>query len=184
MAIRSHGWRRCAEVRARCSVKNGNPVTMEPPFERLLARLADANVRFVLVGGLAVALNGYVRLTEDVDILIEPSEPNVRRLLECLADFGEGFARELSVGDFSDEEGAIRIVEEAEHCQLDIFTRMTGLHYADIASDAVRTGIGGREIRHASKAALIRLKSASVREKDRLDVAALQRLEQDPRAFD
>ena len=58
---------------------------MEPSFERLLARLAVANVRFVLVGGLAVALNGYVRLTEDVDILLEPSEPNVRRLLECLA---------------------------------------------------------------------------------------------------
>ena len=157
---------------------------METSFEKLLARLADANVRFVLVGGLAVALNGYVRLTEDVDILIEPSELNVRRLLECLADFGEGFARELSVGDFSDEEGAIRIVEEAEHCQLDIFTRMTGLHYADIAGDAVRSSIGGHEILYASKVALIRLKSASVREKDRLDVAALQRLEQDPHALD
>lgn len=157
---------------------------MEPSFEKLLARLADANVRFVLVGGLAVALNGYVRLTEDVDILLEPSEPNVRRLLDCLADFGEGFARELSAGDFSDEEGAIRIVEESEQCQLDIFTRMTGLRYADIAGDAVRSSIGGREILHASKAALIRLKSASVREKDRLDVTALQRLEQDPRAFD
>ena len=157
---------------------------MEPSFEKLLARLADANVRFVLVGGLAVALNGYVRLTEDVDILLEPSEPNVRNLLECLADFGEGFARELSLADFADEEGAIRIVEEAEHCQLDVFTRMTGLRYADLVSDAIRSSIGGREILHASKAALIRLKSASVREKDRLDVAALQRLEQDPRAFD
>ena len=61
---------------------------------------------------------------------------------------------------------------------------MIGLRYADLVSDAVRSGIGGREILHASKAALIRLKSASVREKDRLDVAALQRLEQDPRAFD
>ena len=86
---------------------------MEPSFEKLLARLADADVRFVLVGGLAVALNGSVRLTEAVDILLEPSEPNVRRLLECLADFGEGFARELSLADFADEEGAIRIVEEA-----------------------------------------------------------------------
>ncbi len=157
---------------------------MEPSFEKLLARLAERNVRFVLVGGLAVALNGYVRLTEDVDILLEPSEPNIGRLLACLADFGEGFARELSVGDFSDEEGAIRIVEETEHCQLDIFTRMTGLRYADVAGDAVRTGIGGREILHASKAMLIRLKSASVREKDRLDVTALRRLDEDPHAFD
>lgn len=41
---------------------------MEPSFEKLLAALADGEIRFLLVGGLAVALNGYVRLTEDVDI--------------------------------------------------------------------------------------------------------------------
>ena len=157
---------------------------MEPSFEKLLVRLADAGVQFVLVGGLAVALNGYVRLTEDVDILIEPSEPNVRRLLECLSDFGEGFARELNVADFPDEEGAVRIVEEVEQCQLDVFTRMTGLRFADLAVDAVRFSMGGREILHASKAALVRLKSGSVRDKDRLDVAALRRLEDDPHAFD
>lgn len=157
---------------------------MEPPFERLLARLAEAGVHFVLVGGLAVALNGYVRLTEDVDILVEPSGANVRRLLDCLADFGEGFARELNPGDFSDEEGAVRIVEETEQCQIDIFTRMAGHRYVDIVADAVRCSVGARKILHASRAALIRLKSASVREKDRLDVAALRRLEEDPRAFD
>lgn len=52
---------------------------MEPSFEKLLAALADGEVRFILVGGLAVALNGYVRLTEDVDILLDTEEENVRR---------------------------------------------------------------------------------------------------------
>ena len=87
---------------------------MEPTFERLLELLADGEVHFVLVGGVAVTLHGYVRLTEDVDILIEPSAANVQRLLDCLANYGEGFAQELSVADFGDEEGAIRIVEESE----------------------------------------------------------------------
>ncbi len=40
---------------------------MEPSFEKLLALLADAGVQFVLVGGVAVTLHGYTRLTEDVD---------------------------------------------------------------------------------------------------------------------
>jgi acylphosphatase len=141
-------------------------------------------VRFILVGGLAVALHGYVRLTEDVDILLESSEENVRRFLACLSTFGEGFAREISPADFTDEEGAIRIVEESEQCQIDAFTRMTGLRYADLAADALTHEIGGSAIPYASKSALIRLKAASVREKDRLDVSALRRLEQDLHAFD
>ena len=169
---------------ARSSAKSGSPAMMEPSFEKLLARLAESGVRFILVGGLAVALHGYVRLTEDVDILLDSSDENLRRFLACLADFGEGFARELSVADFTDEEGAIRIVEESEHCQIDVFTRMTGLHYADLADDALSHAFGGLTLLYASKAALIRLKSASVREKDRLDVSALRRLEKDPRAFD
>ena len=157
---------------------------MEPTFAKLLARLAEAEVRFLVVGGVAVVLNGYVRLTEDVDILIEDSAANIERLLDSLAGYGEGFARELSVGDFSDEEGAIRIVEETEQCEIDIFTRMTGLRYADLIGDAPSFVLHGHSFRYASKATLIRLKSRSVREKDQMDVAALTKLQQDPRAFD
>jgi hypothetical protein len=158
---------------------------MEPSFEKLLARLADAEVRFVVVGGVAVTLHGYVRLTEDVDVLVEQSPENIARLLAALADYGEGFARELTVADFADEEGAIRIVEETEQSQLDVFTRMRGLRFADVIGDAATFELsGGRAIRYASKPTLIRLKGSSVRDKDRLDVAALQRLVEDPRAFD
>jgi len=116
-------------------------------------------------------------------VLIESSEENVRRFLACLSNFGEGYARELSAADFTDEEGAIRVVEESEHCQLDVFTRMAGLRYGDLERDALRHTIGRHTFFYASKSALIRLKSASVREKDHLDVLALRRLEQDPNAF-
>lgn len=147
---------------------------MDTPFEKLLVRLVDHGVQFIV----AVALQGYLRSTEDVDVLIEAGRENVSRLLEALADYGEGFARELTPDDFTDEEGAIRIVEESEFCQIDIFTRMTGLHYADLLPDAGTLDLNGCPIRYASKASLIRLKSSSVREKDRLDVMALQRLDQ------
>jgi len=100
---------------------------MEPTFEKLLVILAEAGVEFVVVGGVAVTLHGYVRLTEDVDILIEPSSANIQRFLDSLADYGEGFARELSLEDFTDEEGAIRIVEETELSQIEVFTRRSGL---------------------------------------------------------
>lgn len=160
------------------------PPTMEPSFAKLLVRLADAGVQFVVVGGMAVTLHGYVRLTEDVNLLIARTPENIARLLGTLADYGEGFARELSADDFADEEGAIRIVEETEQSQLDIFTRMTGQRFDDLIADASEFALSGRIIPYASKAALIRLKSASARDKDRLDVAALRQLLDNPRAFD
>jgi len=128
-----------------------------------LALLAEAGVQFIVVGGVAVTLNSYVRLTEDVDLLLEPSQQNIGRFLATMSGYGEGFARELSSKDFTDEEGAIRIVEETEQCQVDVFTRMSGQHYDDLLVDAETLRTGGREVRYASRNALIRLKERSVR---------------------
>ena len=157
---------------------------MEPSFAKLLVLLADAEVKFVLVGGLAVTLQGYVRFTEDVDMLIDSSESNIGKLLERLKNYGEGFARELSVDDFTEEEGAIRIIEETEQCQIDLFTRMSGRSYADVITDADTFPLDGRKIRYASKSSLIQWKEKSVREKDRLDALALRELLSNPQAFD
>jgi len=152
---------------------------MEASFEKLLVRLARAEVRFVVVDGIAVSLQGYVRLTEDVDILIDCEKGNVLRLLDSLADYGEGFAREFSLEDFEPLEGALRLIEETEGCQLDIFTVMAGKSYLDLAEDAEVFEVQGLEILYASKKSLIELKRNTVREKDKLDVQALRNLAED-----
>ena len=157
---------------------------MEPSFAKLLVRLADAGVEFVLLGGLAVTLQGYVRFTEDVDMLIASSHRNINLLLATLENWGEGFARQLSVDDFTDEEGAIRIVEEVEQCQLNLFTRMSGRMYDDVTKDADIFLLDGRKIRFASKSSLIGWKENSDREKDRLDAMVLRELQENPKAFD
>ena len=147
---------------------------METPYEKLLAKLARADVRFVIVGGVAVALNGFLRTTEDVDILIESSADNVMRLLNALGNFGEGHARELSRTDFSDSEGAIRIIEDFP---LDVFTIMRGNRYADLIGATKSTRIGDVDVRYLSADALIALKSDSQRDQDRIDVSALRSLQ-------
>lgn len=164
---------------------HGSPLaTMEPTFEKLLVLLAEGRVDFVLVGGVAVTLHGYMRLTEDVDIIVDAAPDNLTRLLQALSTYGQGFAAELSLEDFADEEGAIRIVEETESNQIDIFTRMSGLYYKDFVTDADTLQLSDHEIHFASKAALIHLKGQSSREKDILDVAALKKLMDNPNAFD
>jgi hypothetical protein len=60
----------------------------EAAFDELLGRLVAADVRFVLVGGLAVNAWGVVRGTKDVDIVVDPDPPNLDRLARLAADLG------------------------------------------------------------------------------------------------
>src|SRR5688572_25749827 len=92
-------------------------------FGNLLVDLARSKVDFAVVGGLAVIFNGYDRLTLDVHILINHSPENVGKLLGCLRNWGEGWARELKIEDFVPQEGSIRVMEDFD---LDIFTQMRG----------------------------------------------------------
>jgi hypothetical protein len=149
---------------------------MDTPYEKLLAKLARADVKFIIVGGVAVALNGFVRATEDVGILIDSSAENVARLLDNLRNFGEGHARELSPADFSDSEGAVRIIEDFP---LDVFTVMRGKRYADLIGFTKSTRIDDVDVRYLNAAALISLKSDSQRDQDRIDVSALRSLQEE-----
>jgi len=142
-------------------------------FERLLVDLARARVDFAVVGGVAVSLNGFVRATDHVDILVQEASENVRKLLDCLAHWGEGWARELRVEDFLPQEGSIRVIEEFD---LDIFTRMRGKSLEDFRPRLRRIETGGVFIAYLAPEDLIFLKERSWREKDQLDVSALRKI--------
>lgn len=149
---------------------------MTSAFEKLLADLSEASVDYILVGGLAVAFCGYVRATEDVDLLIRVDEENLQRLLNVLADFGEGAATELRVEDFTLEEGAIRVVEEFP---LDIFTLMSGYRYEDLKSMTETRRVNDHTVRHLNVEGLLMLKEESLRSKDQTDVQALRRIQEE-----
>jgi hypothetical protein len=144
---------------------------MPDTFESLLVKLSRAGVDYLVAGGVAVCLNGFVRTTQDLDLLVEASPANLRRLLACLSTFGEGFARELSPEDFPMEEGAVRVNEDFS---VDLFTLMRSRSFADFVGTARRLEIQDIVVRYLAPESLIELKSASVREKDQLDVAALR----------
>lgn len=59
-----------------------------PAFDQLLRRLAEADVRFVLIGGLALNAWGVVRGTKDVDIVADPDPENLRQLAELAEAIG------------------------------------------------------------------------------------------------
>jgi acylphosphatase len=142
-------------------------------FGSLLVALARAEVDFATVGGVAVSLNGFIRATEDVDILVHNSPENLRKLLDCLKNWGEGWARELKVEDFAVEEGSIRVIEDFD---LDIFVKMRGKTLNDFRPTLRFFESEGVRISYLSPEDLIFLKGGSWREKDQIDVAAMKEI--------
>lgn len=143
-------------------------------FEKLLADLARADVDFCVVGGLAAALNGFVRFTEDVDILVHPARPNLERMLTVLRGWGEGWARELTPEDFTVQEGSVRVAES--EFDLDIFVQMLGKTLDDFRPRLRHFESDGVRIPYLAPEDLILLKEGSGREKDRWDVAAMREI--------
>ncbi|MBM3838498.1 MAG: hypothetical protein FJ398_11135 [Verrucomicrobia bacterium] len=140
-------------------------------FGKLLVDLAKCQIDFTVVGGLAVIFNGYDRLTLDADVLVDDAPANLERLLDCLSHWGEGWARELTLEDFAPKEGSIRVMEEFD---LDIFTRMRGKSWKDFQPRFRHLEVGDARIPYLHPLDLIFLKQGSWREKDKLDVLAMQ----------
>jgi len=65
-------------------------IELSRDWTEFLSALIGRRVRFVLVGGHAVAGHGEPRLTEDLDVFVEPTSANARRLRDALEDFGFG----------------------------------------------------------------------------------------------
>jgi predicted nucleotidyltransferase len=60
----------------------------EPAFDELLRRLAEANVEFVVVGGLAMSAWGVVRGTKGVDVVVAPDVENLKKVAEVAVAAG------------------------------------------------------------------------------------------------
>lgn len=140
-------------------------------FGKLLADLAKSGVDFAVVGGMAVIFNGYHRVTDDLDIIVADGPENIRKLLQVLSSWGEGWAKELKAEEFAPAEGSIRVMEDFD---LDIFTRMRGNSLEDFRPQLREWNYEGATIKYLAPADLISLKQHSWRDKDRFDVVAMQ----------
>jgi hypothetical protein len=109
-------------------------VELNRDWSEFLCALIAHRVRFVLVGGHAVAGHGEPRLTEDLDVFVEPTLANARRLRDALVDFGFGNiappAEELAIPD--------RIVMLGRKpWRIDVLTGIDGVTFAEVWASRV-----------------------------------------------
>lgn len=136
---------------------------------RVVTLLEEEGVEYALIGGYAPALQGIVRLTEDIDILVEPTADNAARWVRALAKLPDGAAREL-IGDntLHDEPYAIRINDEFT---IDVMNSASGLSWGELLP--YRTRIEGVNV--TSLAGLLRMKEHG-RLKDQADAEAIRKV--------
>jgi hypothetical protein len=140
---------------------------------KLLDRFAKEQVKYVLVGGHAVRLNGYVRGTEDIDILLPSSIENGRkviRALDYLASSSELDPTWFEVN--SKEPDNIRVWDEVV---IDLLFTANGESYESLQSNIREIEVEGTPVRVLDIAGLLKTKT-DYREKDILDKAVLRRI--------
>ena len=155
--------------------------------ERMLSALADAEVRYILIGGMAAVLHGDVGVTVDIDVVPERTEENLERLAAALRGLGartrtegepDGLAFDCSTEFFRNLSPDSIVNMTTAAGDLDVTFCPSGTSgFADLKRDAIDIEAADRlHILVASLEDVIRSKEAAGREKDRLALPRLRRL--------
>ena len=150
----------------------------------LFATLADHGVDYVLIGGLAAVLHGPTAMTNDADIVPEPSPANLERLAAAL----RALDARLRVPETPDGVpfdphpallGSMRTLNLTTRCgDLDLAAEPDGIDdRAGFVERAVLYDIAGQRVRVAALADIIRSKEAAGRPKDHATLPILRALE-------
>lgn len=135
-----------------------------PPLLRVCQLLNEAGAEYLIAGAQACILHGLVRTTEDVDILIEPTEANCQRVIEGLAKLEDGAAAQLTPKDLLENV----VVKVADEVEVDVSTRAWKVAYADAIGTARTVVVEGIRIPYLSLDMLIASKE-TYREQDAWD---------------
>lgn len=143
----------------------------QSPVLHVCSLLNGEGALYLIIGGQAVILHGIIRATEDVDILIESSEENCKRVLAALSKLKDGAAKQLTPSELQ-QNVVVKIADEVE---VDVSTHAWKVSFNDAAKDAREIVIDGIRVPYLGLDSLIASKE-TYREKDALDLSQLRHL--------
>jgi hypothetical protein len=144
-----------------------------PELEDLLSLCKALNaegVRYVLIGGFAVILHGFVRATKDIDLLIDASVDNVQRLKRAMAILPDNAIAAIA----DDEIEKYQVVRIADEIVVDLLKEACGVDYARASGGGIEIKtVDGVPIPVGRKELLIETKQ-TIRPSDAADVQFLR----------
>ena len=148
-------------------------------FKTAVQALCDAEVEFVVIGGLSANLHGSARVTFDIDLCYSRGTSNLKRLAAALAPFHprpQGFPAELPfVWDETTLRTTTVLALQTDLGEIDLFAEVAGLgSWEDVKAGSIPVDAFDRTFSILDLRSLIQAKRAAGREKD---LAALPELE-------
>lgn len=147
-----------------------------PLFDELLGRLVQADVRFVVIGGLALGSWGVVRGTKDCDIVPDPTSENLDRLAHLVAELGGHV--QLGESLLGSERSIAALLRSGERAliatrlgDLDVVQGLEGvLPYTELRASAIDVEMADATIAICALEHLRRMKRAAGRPRDLVDL--------------
>ncbi len=145
---------------------------MTPDFVAMLSALSAEGVEFILVGAHALAAHGFVRATQDIDILVRPTPENARRVFAALRSFKAPLL-DLTEADLLNPDVIYQVGVEPN--RIDLMNDIPGVSWDEAWSGRTEVVIEGVRVPVLGIEEFVRNKRASGRPKDRADLILIGR---------
>ena len=146
-------------------------MALNQDFKEFIQSLNDNGVRYLVVGGYAVAQHGHPRYTKDMDIWIDMTEENAAKVVRALDQFG--FASlGLKAGDFLEADQIIQLGYPPS--RIDILTTLLGVKFSDCYPVRVSIEMDGVSVNFIDLENLKKNKKATGRHQDLADLENLE----------
>lgn len=143
---------------------------MNSDFKDLLRCLSANKVKYLIIGGYAVSYYSEPRYTKDLDLWVESTKQNSKRLVKALQQFGAP-TDNLSPIDFAEPD--ILFVFGIPPNRVDILTKARGVSFAAAWKDRETIALGRVPMQFVSRRHLKKLKKTAGRAQDLLDLKKL-----------
>lgn len=151
-------------------------IDLDPDFAEFVDCLARHDVRYLIVGGYALAAHGLPRATGDLDVWVMVSPDNARGVMSALLDFGFGELG-LSEADFLAPDHVVQLGYPPY--RIDILTAIDGVTFDDAWQRRLAISTGDGELQVIGRDDLVANKRASGRPRDLDDVERILRAHPD-----
>jgi hypothetical protein len=140
-------------------------------YKDILQLLLKDKVRFLVVGAYALGVYGYPRATGDIDIWVEPSTENSKKIFKVLGEFGSPI-KKISSETFA-AQGIIFQIGVPPR-RIDFITEIDGVKFISAYKNRKIIALENLKVPFLSLKDLIRNKQSTGRPKDLLDVKYLR----------
>lgn len=145
-------------------------MVLNPDFREFIECLNANQVRYLVVGGYAVAFHGHPRYTKDLDIWIQPTLENAQKVIQALAAFG--FASlNLVASDFAQSDQVVQLGYPPN--RIDLITSPDGVDFETCYQSKIESDLDGLQICWIDLENLRLNKKVSGRSQDLADLESL-----------